>query len=101
MRFEGCADLVIRKFDLPSMVEAVTGLEFTYTHLVYLGEKRRFARRPIVKHSETYDEDDVASVIAKVDTLDPPGPIGFGNPDPDTIRNGTMPEPGSPSVFAQ
>ncbi len=61
---DGHPDLVVRKFDLPSLVEAVTGLEFKYTHLVYLGEKRAFERRPTLKHTEVYDEENVAGVIA-------------------------------------
>tara|TARA_R110002073_G_scaffold4600_4_gene29710 strand:+ start:10489 stop:12072 length:1584 start_codon:yes stop_codon:yes gene_type:complete len=61
---DGRPDLVVRKFDLPSLMEAVTGLEFKYSHLVYLGEKRSFERRPTLKHTEVYDEENVAGVIA-------------------------------------
>ncbi|MCZ6793942.1 MAG: PKD domain-containing protein, partial [Planctomycetota bacterium] len=44
---------------------------------------------------------EAAAIIAKVFTLDPPGPEGDGNPDPETIRNGTLPPQGSDSLHAQ
>jgi glucose/arabinose dehydrogenase/PKD repeat protein len=45
--------------------------------------------------------DDNGAVIAKVYELTPPGPQGTGNPDPNTIRNGTFPPLGSTSDWAQ
>jgi hypothetical protein len=61
---DGRPDLSVRKFELPSLVDAVTGLEFTFTHLCYLGERRGFARKPALKHEETFDEESVVAVIA-------------------------------------
>jgi hypothetical protein len=61
---DGRPDLVIRKFELPSLLESVSGLEFTFTHLVYFGNKRGFERKPAVKNVEVYDEDSVAGAIA-------------------------------------
>ena len=40
-------------------------------------------------------------VIARVFELVPPTPTGNGNTDPNTIRNGTFPAPGSTSAFGQ
>jgi glucose/arabinose dehydrogenase len=39
--------------------------------------------------------------IARVLALDPPGPQGAGNPNLGLIRDGTTPEPGSTSLWAQ
>jgi hypothetical protein len=66
---DGRPDLVVRKFDMPSIIEAVTGLSFTYSHLVFLGEKRSFSRRPTLKHTEVYTEENVAEVIANRELL--------------------------------
>jgi glucose/arabinose dehydrogenase len=41
------------------------------------------------------------SIIAKVDSLSPPGPQGQGSLSKETIRNGTMPPVGSTSFLAQ
>ena len=61
---DGRPDLALRKLELPSLLEAVTGLEFTFSHLVYLGERRGFEKRPSLKHVETYDEESVAQIVA-------------------------------------
>lgn len=61
---DGRRDLSVRKLELPSMVETVTGLEFDYAYLVFLGERRGFARRPALEHVETYDEDSIAGLAA-------------------------------------
>ncbi len=62
---DGRPDLAIRQFELPSMLESVTGLEFKYTHLLYLGEKRgTFSRRPSLNQGKTFDEEGVAAVLA-------------------------------------
>lgn len=42
-----------------------------------------------------------AAIIAKLYSLSPPVPQGAGNPDAETIRNGTWPMTGSESAFAQ
>lgn len=39
--------------------------------------------------------------VARVLELDPPGPLGQGSRDIETIRNGTRPPPGSASLLAQ
>ncbi|QDV08304.1 FG-GAP repeat protein [Planctomycetes bacterium Poly30] len=62
---DGRPDLALRSFELPTMLETVTGLEFTYSHLMYLGEKNgTFSRRPALKQSQTFDEEGVAAVLA-------------------------------------
>jgi len=40
-------------------------------------------------------------IVAKLFSLSPPLPQGGGNPDPETIRNGTWPPAGSDSALAQ
>ncbi|MEM8710245.1 MAG: VCBS repeat-containing protein, partial [Planctomycetota bacterium] len=62
---DGRPDLSIRSFELPSILESVTGLEFKYSQLLFLGTKRgRFDRRPALKQERTFDEEGVASVLA-------------------------------------
>jgi len=63
---DGRPDLSLRKFNLPSLVETVTGLEFTMTYLLFLGERandRVVARKPAMKQSETFDENSVSEVL--------------------------------------
>ena len=68
---DGRRDLALRKFELPSVVETVTGLEFEFRYLVYLGGRKGFERRPIFEHLEVYDEDTVAELAANRDlTMD-------------------------------
>jgi hypothetical protein len=40
-------------------------------------------------------------IVARVFELEPPVPVGSGNTDPETIRNGTFPPVGSSSAHAQ
>ena len=62
---DGRPDLAIRSFELPSVLETVTGLEFKYSHLLYLGEKKgAFSRRPALKQERTFDEESVSEVLA-------------------------------------
>ena len=62
---DGRPDLAIRRFELPSMLETVTGLEFTYGHLIYLGDRRgTFERKPALKQESVFDEDSVRTVLA-------------------------------------
>lgn len=62
---DGKPDLAIRSFELPTMLETVTGLEFKYSHIMYLGEKSgTFSRRPALKQSQTFDEESVSAVLA-------------------------------------
>ena len=61
---DGRPDLVIRKFELPGLLESVNGLSFTFTHLVYFGNKRGFERKPAVKSVQIFDENNVAGAIA-------------------------------------
>jgi FG-GAP-like repeat len=63
---DGRPDLSLRKFNLPSLVETVTGLEFTMTYLLFLGERasdRVVARKPAMRQSETFDENSVSEVL--------------------------------------
>lgn len=60
---DGRGDLVLRKFELPSVTEAITGLDFQFTHEVFFGEGRAFARKPAVKHEETYDESNLQDAV--------------------------------------
>ena len=55
---DGRPDLAPRKFELPTLLETVTGLEFRMTHLLYLGQRkgRPFERKPALKQVETFDE---------------------------------------------
>src|SRR6185295_7414777 len=41
------------------------------------------------------------TIAAKLFELQPPVPLGSGNPDPETIRNGAWPPVGSTSLWAQ
>lgn len=41
------------------------------------------------------------TIVARIFELTPPQPLGNGNQDPETIRNGTQPELGSTSAWAQ
>jgi hypothetical protein len=52
---DGSADLQVEKLVLPSLVGTVTGIEFTFERLLFLGERGRFARRPAFKDAEKYD----------------------------------------------
>ena len=64
---DGRADLILRKFNLPSMIQAVTGLEFKLTYLIFLAEDggaRPFERKPAFKQTQIYDEETVADVVA-------------------------------------
>ena len=62
---DGRPDLAVRSFELPSMLETVTGLEFKYSQLLYLGEKKgTFSRRPALKQERTFDEESVSEVLA-------------------------------------
>jgi hypothetical protein len=60
---DGRGDLVLRKFELPSVTQAITGLKFQFTHLVFFGEGRAFARKPAVKHEEVYDESNLQDAV--------------------------------------
>lgn len=63
---DGRPDLAIRKFELPSFLDAVTGLEFTLTHMLFLGEKkgrRPFERSPAFKQDQTFDETTLQEAI--------------------------------------
>ena len=64
---DGRPDLVLRKFELPSMLETVTGLEFRLTHLVFLAEEGKSGlveRRPSLKQTEVFNENTVGDAIA-------------------------------------
>jgi glucose/arabinose dehydrogenase/PKD repeat protein len=41
------------------------------------------------------------TIIGRVFELSPPGPTGAGSADPETIRNGTAPPPGTASLWSQ
>lgn len=63
---EGHPDLVVREFELPSMLETVTGLEFRLTTLVFFATgdaKRPFERQPGLKQTQLFDENTVAEAV--------------------------------------
>jgi hypothetical protein len=63
---DGRPDLALRKFELPSLLDAVTGLEFTLTHLLFLGKEkgsRPFERKPALKQGQTFDETTLQEAI--------------------------------------
>ena len=64
---DGTPDLIIRKFSLPSMVEAVSGLEFEMNYMAFLGtgERRPFERKPAFKQSEVFGVDNIDQVIKR------------------------------------
>ncbi|MDG1491753.1 MAG: VCBS repeat-containing protein [Planctomycetota bacterium] len=65
---DGRPDLALRRFEMPSMIETVTGLEFKYSYLLYLGTKRGlFDRRPALKSERTFDENSIREIIANRD----------------------------------
>ena len=51
--------------------------------------------------SDLQDISSQGTIVAKLFELHPPVPQGSGNPDPETIRNGTLPPVGSTSLLAQ
>lgn len=62
---DGRPDLAVRRFELPSMIDTVTGLEFKYGQLIYLGTKNgAFERKPTLRKETTFDEDSVQEVLA-------------------------------------
>ena len=62
---DGRPDLAIRKFELPSLIGAVTGLEFKLTHLLFRGQADGppFERKPALDQTETYDENSIQGAI--------------------------------------
>jgi hypothetical protein len=66
---DGLKDLIVRKFEVPSVVDVVTSLDFTHTTLLYRGtgggkDGRVFDRRPVLKKEKVYDEQSVQGAIA-------------------------------------
>ena len=61
---DGRPDLVLRKLELPSLLGTMTGLEFRFSYLLFLGEKRGFARKPALKSEKVFDEESITEVIA-------------------------------------
>lgn len=64
---DGRPDLAVRLFELPSLVQTVTSIQFELTHLLYLGTgdaARPFGRKPAMKRSETFDENSVGAAAA-------------------------------------
>lgn len=64
---DGRTDLLLRKFVMPSAVEAVSGLEFELSHLAFFGTGGRvpFERKPALNHSESYDVDTIGEVVKR------------------------------------
>ena len=62
---DGRVDLALRKFELPSLLGTVSGIEFKVTHLLHLGEKGRrpFARKPEMKVERSFDESSLTEAI--------------------------------------
>lgn len=62
---DGRPDLAVRRFELPTMIETVTGLEFKYAQLIYLGTKGgSFERKPTLRKEVTFNENSVQEVLA-------------------------------------
>lgn len=65
---DGRPDLALRRFEMPSMIETVTGLEFRYSYLLFLGTRKGvFDRRPALKSERTFDENSLREIIANRD----------------------------------
>ncbi|MFT5285104.1 MAG: hypothetical protein ACI8TQ_001265 [Planctomycetota bacterium] len=66
---DGTIDLVIRKFELPSLLDAVTSLEFTQTTMFFpgtgAGSGRVFQRQPRMKSERLYDADTLSNAISR------------------------------------
>jgi len=60
----GLPDLALRKLELPSFLSAVGGLNFKFSHLVYLGGAQGFERKPVLKEETIFDEESIVDVIA-------------------------------------
>jgi hypothetical protein len=59
-------DLVVRKFELPSMLETVTGLEFRLITLIFFADGSAsppFERRPSLKETQVFDENTVGDAV--------------------------------------
>ncbi|MGQ0552586.1 MAG: PKD domain-containing protein [Planctomycetota bacterium] len=67
---------------------------------VSVGELRAFGIEALAESAHD-DLTDDGTIIAKLFSLSPPVPQGGGNPDPETIRNGTQPAVGTQSYHAQ
>lgn len=65
------------------------------------GELRAFAVQKAGPPPAHADVTAGGAVVARLFELSPPVPLGTGNPDPETIRNGTYPAAGSASLHAQ
>lgn len=61
---DGRPDLVVRIFSLPTALQAVTGPEFTLTHLIFFGEPEGFARQAGLRHEERFDESGAGAALA-------------------------------------
>lgn len=61
---DGRPDLLVEKLELPSMVGAVTGIEFTFERLLFLGESKGFSRRPSFSLEETFNEETAVELAA-------------------------------------
>ena len=67
---DGRPDLLVRQFQMPGMLDTVTGLEFKFTYLLYLAERkggRLFDRSAAMKQERTYDENTVVEAAASRD----------------------------------
>ena len=66
---DGVTDLVIRKFELPSLLDAVTSLEFTQTILFFPGtgktSGRIFKRQARMKSERVFDADTLNNAISQ------------------------------------
>ncbi len=62
---DGRLDLGLRKFEMPSLLGTVAGVEFTFTHLLFLGQKgaRPFERKPVLQQSKSYDENTIQDLF--------------------------------------
>jgi len=68
---------------------------------VSCAELRAYAIDAPPAPSPLADISSAGTIVARVFELTPPIPLGNGNPNPETIRNGTQPALGSTSAWAQ
>ena len=68
---------------------------------VSIGELRAKTIAILPDEGPLLDVTDQAEIVARLFELDPPVPLGRGNVDPETIRNGTWPPLSSTSDFGQ
>lgn len=67
---DGRPDLCVRKFEMPSVMEVTTGLEFRSSTLVYFGKAKgprgpAFDRKPAVKEQQVFDAESLGQALGR------------------------------------